>query len=128
VRARALGRRPWGHNSTLFAVILNMFSSRNLDQSMLKNAKFWEKNCKNRLSMGDSAPECPFASGDSAPRPLRCYSHCYNFVELVSSAKCILFRSKKNQVTQWRSKGGKWRHAFWGAGLGGVTAHFLQSF
>jgi len=26
-------------------------------------------------------------------------------------------------VTQWRSKGGKW-----GAGLGGATAHFLQSF
>jgi len=41
--ARALGRRPWGGNSTLFAIILNMFSSRNLDQSMLKNAYFWEK-------------------------------------------------------------------------------------
>jgi len=24
--------------------------------------------------------------------------------------------------------GGKWGHAPWGAGLGGATAHFLQSF
>jgi len=32
VGARALGRRPWGRNSTLFAVILNVFLSRNLDQ------------------------------------------------------------------------------------------------
>jgi len=29
---------------------------------------------------------------------------------------------------QWRSKGGKWGHAPWDAGLGGATAHFLQSF
>jgi len=36
--ARALGRRPWGRISTLFAVILSVFLSRNLDQSMLKNA------------------------------------------------------------------------------------------
>jgi len=28
---RALGRRPWGRNSTLFAVILNVPISRNLD-------------------------------------------------------------------------------------------------
>jgi len=31
VGERALGRRPWGRNSTLFAVILNVFLSRNLD-------------------------------------------------------------------------------------------------
>jgi len=37
---RALGRRPWGRNSTLFTDILNVFLSRNLDQSMLKNAYF----------------------------------------------------------------------------------------
>jgi len=35
VGAHALGRRSWGRNSTLFAVILNAFLSRNLDQSML---------------------------------------------------------------------------------------------
>jgi len=28
---------------------------------------------------------------------------------------------------QWRSKGGKWGHAPWSAGLGGAPAHFLQS-
>jgi len=27
-----------------------------------------------------------------------------------------------------RSKGSKWGHAPWSAGLGGTTAHFLQSF
>jgi len=36
---------------------------------------FLEKYCKNRLSIGDSAPEPPFASGGSAPRPPRFYSH-----------------------------------------------------
>jgi len=25
---------------------------------------------------------------------------------------------------QWRSKGSKWGHVPWGAGLGGATAHF----
>jgi len=44
-------------NSILFAVILNVFLSRNLDQSMLKNAYFLGKNCKNCLSVGGSAPE-----------------------------------------------------------------------
>jgi len=43
VGARALGRRPWGRNSTLFAVILKIFLSRNLDKSMLKNAYFFGK-------------------------------------------------------------------------------------
>jgi len=38
VEARALGR-----NSIVFAVILNVFLSKNLDQRMLKNAFFWEK-------------------------------------------------------------------------------------
>jgi len=46
VGARALGYRPWGRNSTLFAVILNMFLSRNLDQSMLKMHTSWEKTVK----------------------------------------------------------------------------------
>jgi len=43
VGARALGRRPWERNSTVFAVILNIFLSDNLDQSMLKNANFLGK-------------------------------------------------------------------------------------
>jgi len=47
VGARALGRRPWRRISTLFAVILNVILSRNLDQRMLKNAYFLGKNCKN---------------------------------------------------------------------------------
>jgi len=46
VRARALGCGPWGRNSTYFAVILNVFLSRNLDQSVLKNAYFGGKNVK----------------------------------------------------------------------------------
>jgi len=87
VGARVLGLRPLERNSTLFAVILNVFLSRNLDQSMLKNAYFFavilnvflsrnldqsmlknayflrKKNCKNHLSVGGSAL-----------RPQRCYS------------------------------------------------------
>jgi len=43
VRVRALGRRPWRRNSTLFTVILNVFLNRNLDQNMLKNAYFFRK-------------------------------------------------------------------------------------
>jgi len=42
--------------------------SRNLDQSMLKNAYFLE-NCKNRLSVGGSVPEPLFASGGWGIRP-----------------------------------------------------------
>jgi len=43
VGARALGCRPWVRSSTLFAVILNVFLSRNLDQCMLKTRIFGEK-------------------------------------------------------------------------------------
>jgi len=43
VMARALECRPWQRNSTLFAVILNVFLSKSLDQSMLKNVYFWGK-------------------------------------------------------------------------------------
>jgi len=43
VEARALGHRLWRRNSTLFAVILNVFLSKNLDRSMLKNAYFMGK-------------------------------------------------------------------------------------
>jgi len=43
VGERSLGRRPWGRNNTLFVLILCVFLSRNLDQSMLKNAYFFGK-------------------------------------------------------------------------------------
>jgi len=43
MEARALGRRLWDRKSTLFAVILNVFISRNSDQSILKNAYFLRK-------------------------------------------------------------------------------------
>jgi len=66
---------------------------------MLKNTYFLGKNCKNRLSVGGSAPEPPFASGGWGlrPRTPAFFFPAYycNFVEFVSSAKCILFRSKK---------------------------------
>jgi len=55
----ASGGRPCGRKSTLFAVILNVFLSRNLDQIMLKNAYFF--------SVGGSAPELLFASGGCGP-------------------------------------------------------------
>jgi len=97
VGARALGRRPWERNSILFAVILNVFLNINLDQSMLKNGYFCEKTGKNHLSIGGSAPNpcLPPAAGDSAPRPTCCSSRLY----ITAFVKCILFRSKKNQVT-----------------------------
>jgi len=76
VGARALGRRPWGRISTLFAVISKRVLSRNLDLSMLKNVYFLKKNCKNLLSVGGSAPEprLPPAAGGFDPKPPRCYS------------------------------------------------------
>jgi len=61
VGARALRRRPWGRNSTLFAVILNVLLNRNLTKVCLKMRIFLGKNCKNHLSVG--TPEPPFASG-----------------------------------------------------------------
>jgi len=95
--ARALGRRPWRRNSTLFAVILNVFLSRNLDQNMLKNAHFLGKNCKSgRLSVGGSAPRTPICLrrlGAPPPDPrVVTPAYYYNFIEFVSNVKCILFR------------------------------------
>jgi len=43
VEARALGRRPWGRTSTLFAVIYKPTLGKNLDQNMLKMRIFWKK-------------------------------------------------------------------------------------
>jgi len=43
VGEHVLGRRPWGRTSTLFVVILSVFLSRDLDQSMLKNGYFLGK-------------------------------------------------------------------------------------
>jgi len=65
-----------------FAVILNVFLSRNLDQSMLKMRIFWEKTVKFVW-----APPPDFHVVTS--------TYYYNFVEFISSAKCILFHSKK---------------------------------
>jgi len=59
VEARALGRRPWGRTSTLFAVIQKRVLSKNFDQYMLKNTIFLKKDAKNRPSVGGSAPEPP---------------------------------------------------------------------
>jgi len=63
---------------------------------------FWEKTVKIVLASGAEPlnPRLPLAAGGSAPRPpLITPVYYYNFVEFVSSAKCILFRSKNNQVT-----------------------------
>jgi len=57
-----VGARALGRNSTLFAVILNVFLSRNLDQSLLKNAYFLGKTVK-IVSAWGLRPEPPFASG-----------------------------------------------------------------
>jgi len=65
---------------------------------MLKMRYFLGKNCKNRLSVGGSAPESPFASGGSDPRVVT-PAYYYNFVEFISSGECILSRLKKKQVT-----------------------------
>jgi len=81
VGARALGRRPWGCNSILFAVILNVFLSR--------NAYFLEKSVKIVSASGAPPPD------PRADTP----AYYYNFVEFISSGKCISFRSKKKQVT-----------------------------
>jgi len=57
---------------------------------MLKNAYFFgKKNCKNRFSVGESAP---VFRGAPPPDPRVVISaYYYNFVEFVSSAKYILF-------------------------------------
>jgi len=97
-----VGARALGRNSTLFAVILNVFLIRNLDQSMLKNASFLGKTVKIVSASGAPSPNphLPPAAGGSAPEPRVVTSaYCYNSIEFVSSAKCNLFRSKKNQVT-----------------------------
>jgi len=89
------GHAPWGAGfggatAQFFAVIQNVFLNRNINQSMLKNAYFLGKKCKNRLSGWGLCPQTP---------ALLLPPRYYNFVEFVSSVKCILFRSKKKQVT-----------------------------
>jgi len=92
------GVQALGAQQHTFSVILNVFLSRNLDKVCLK-MRLLGKNCKNRLGIGGYAPEPPFASGGwrqnhRVVTPV----YYYNFVEFVSSAKCILFRSKTKQV------------------------------
>jgi len=58
---------------------------------------FWKK-CKNRLSVGGSASEPPFASGGcmGAPPPdprIVTLTYYYNLVEALFSAKCALLPS-----------------------------------
>jgi len=74
----------WRRNSTLFAVILNVFLSRNLDQSVLQNKYFLGKTVS--------------ASGAPPPDPhVLTPVYDYNFVEYVSSAKCIFSAQKKTK-------------------------------
>jgi len=89
-RGEQVGARALGRNSTLFAVILKAFLSRNLDQSMLKNAYFLE------ITVKIVSASC--RRGLGAPPPGPCVvtpAYYYNSVEFVFSAKCILFRSKR---------------------------------
>jgi len=67
-----------------------VFLSRNLDQSMLKNAYFLGKTVKIV-----SESEAPMTEG-SVPRLLRCYSRLLlQFCRVRFSAKYILFALKK---------------------------------
>jgi len=69
---------------------------------MLKIAYFWEKTVK-IVSASGIRPQTPvFLRRLGAPPPdprVVTPAYYYNFVKFVSSAKCILFRSEKNQVT-----------------------------
>jgi len=69
---------------------------------MLKNAYFLEKNCKNRLSVGSSAPEPPFmlpSAGGSAPGPsVVTPAFYYDFVELYSTAIHFITLEKKQKI------------------------------
>jgi len=73
------GAQALGRNSTFFAVILNVFLIKNLDQNMLKNAYFLEKKTVKIISASEAPPlnhRLPPAAEGSAPfDPLRCYSH-----------------------------------------------------
>jgi len=61
---------------------------------------FWEKTVKivSASRAEPPNPRLPPAAGGSDPRVV-IPAYYYNLVEFVSSAKCILFRSKKKQVT-----------------------------
>jgi len=75
--ARTLGRRLWEPNSTLFAVILNVFLRKNLDQSIcLKIRIFWEKTVKLVSASGALPPNpcLPPATGSGDPRLPHGYS------------------------------------------------------
>jgi len=69
---------------------------------MLKNAYFLEKSVKFATASEAPPPEPPFASSDwcLGPRPQRFSSaYYYSFVEIISSAKCVLLPSKKDKIT-----------------------------
>jgi len=98
VGVRALRRRPWGAPAHFLHSFKNNNQklSRNLDQSMLKNACFLEKIVKNRLCVGGSAPEPPLPPD---PR-IVILAYYYNFVKFIFSTKCSLLSLSKEQFLQ----------------------------
>jgi len=84
------GVQALGAHQHTFCSRLKRVLSRNLDQRMLKVRIFLEKKTKNRLSVGGPASEPPFSSGGSSPDPrVVSPAYHYNFVQFVSSAKCV---------------------------------------
>jgi len=62
---------------------------------------FIQKSVKIASASGTPLPKprWPPAAGGSAPTHPCCYSRCcYNFVELVSSTKCVLLPTKKEKT------------------------------
>jgi len=93
-----LGAQALRAHQHTFAVILKIILSRNLNQSMLKNAYFLVKI---RFRVGGSAPEPSLASGGwvSAPRPLRCTNFAsLKFLQLFFTSNSVVFvgRGRKN--------------------------------
>jgi len=59
------------------------------------------KICKNRFRVGDQAPVC-LRQLEALPLDPRVVTltYYYNFVEFVSSDKCVLLPSKKNKIAR----------------------------
>jgi len=96
-RGASGGYAPWGSP----AHFLQAFKSRNVEQSVLKNVYFLEKDVKNRLNVGGKAPETPVGLqrlGAPPPDPRDVTPVCYYIVvKFISSTKCGLLPSKKNK-------------------------------
>jgi len=90
-----VAHRLWERINTLCSH-LNTFSSRYLEQDMLKNALFFGKILKNYRSVGNSAPKLPLASsmaGGSALRPQSCYPHYLDLKLLSPLLIAVVFLS-----------------------------------